>query len=469
MLPSLGQGANAAIEDAVVLAHALTFQSDPDAALRTYEQQRLCRTMALVEGSRSLARVEQATNRAAIAVRNRFIRYASEKQWVERVTKSMIWPGLGDPQRFAPLPRRLSALERWHWTVDHVAPLHIVSRVRISGRIDVTAVRAALDALAHRHPVLRATIRSDGGANPRFIPAPLRPIPLRLVEKGSWLNEIDHELRNRFDLDGPLLRATLITVDTGVRDLVLTSTYSIADCVTVISFTRQVLEFAADASTGWVPERSMTSGAEKLVPEAFRGVRGKGRALARLASDAVRDRRRVPVRLAPEAWVPPRERFSRLAHRSISGAEYDEFTAIGTLAAPTPVLMFCMAFGLSMDYEVFLLSRIVEEYRAHGDTNAAVMYGLQRVGPIVTAAALIMSIVCIAMATSQVSFMKMTGVGLTLAILVDATLIRAVLMPAAMRLLGSANWWAPAPFRALRSRTASLHETNVPAKIPSDV
>ncbi|HME74165.1 MAG TPA: MMPL family transporter [Mycobacterium sp.] len=146
-----------------------------------------------------------------------------------------------------------------------------------------------------------------------------------------------------------------------------------------------------------------------------------------------------------------------------------EFTAIGTLAAPTPVLMFCMAFGLSMDYEVFLLSRIVEEYRAHGDTNAAVMYGLQRVGPIVTAAALIMSIVCIAMATSQVSFMKMTGVGLTLAILVDATLIRAVLMPAAMRLLGSANWWAPAPFRALRSRTASLHETNVPAKIPSDV
>ncbi|HME74164.1 MAG TPA: hypothetical protein VKI00_00445 [Mycobacterium sp.] len=141
------------------------------------------------------------------------------------------------------------------------------------------------------------------------------------------MNEIDHELRNRFDLDGPLLRATLITVDTGVRDLVLTSTYSIADCVTVISFTRQVLEFAADASTGWVPERSMTSGAEKLVPEAFRGVRGKGRALARLASDAVRDRRRVPVRLAPEAWVPPRERFSRLAHRSISGAEYDALQA----------------------------------------------------------------------------------------------------------------------------------------------
>ena len=134
-----------------------------------------------------------------------------------------------------------------------------------------------------------------------------------------------------------------------------------------------------------------------------------------------------------------------------------DFTAIGTLAAPSPVVMFCLAFGLSMDYEVFLLARIVEEYRTHGDTNAAVMYGLQRVGPIITATALIMSTVCIAMATSQVSFMKMTGVGLALAILVDATLIRAVLMPAAMRLLGNANWWAPAPLRALSDESAFSH------------
>jgi RND superfamily putative drug exporter len=120
-----------------------------------------------------------------------------------------------------------------------------------------------------------------------------------------------------------------------------------------------------------------------------------------------------------------------------------DFTVTGTLATPTPILIIFMAFGLSMDYEVFLLSRITEEYRAHGDTNLAVMSGLQRVGPIVTAAALIMSIVFIAMATSQVSFMKSLGLGLTLAILFDATLIRAVLMPAAMRLMGRANWWAP--------------------------
>ncbi|WP_428341839.1 MMPL family transporter [Mycobacterium sp.] len=120
-----------------------------------------------------------------------------------------------------------------------------------------------------------------------------------------------------------------------------------------------------------------------------------------------------------------------------------DFTVTGTLPTPTPILIICLTFGLSMDYEVFLLSRITEEYRAHGDTNLAVMSGLQRVGPIVTAAALMMSIVFIAMATSQVSFIKSLGLGLTLAILFDATLIRAVLMPAAMRLMGRANWWAP--------------------------
>jgi putative drug exporter of the RND superfamily len=120
-----------------------------------------------------------------------------------------------------------------------------------------------------------------------------------------------------------------------------------------------------------------------------------------------------------------------------------DFTVTGTLPTPTPILIICLAFGLSMDYEVFLLSRITEEYRAHGDTNLAVTSGLQRVGPIVTAAALIMSIMFMAMATSQVSFIKSLGFGLTLAVLFDATLIRAILMPAAMKLMGRANWWAP--------------------------
>lgn len=128
------------------------------------------------------------------------------------------------------------------------------------------------------------------------------------------------------------------------------------------------------------------------------------------------------------------------------------FAVTGILPTTMPILIVCLAFGLSMDYEVFLLSRITEEYRAHGDTNLAVMSGLQRVGPVVTAAALIMSVVFIAVAISEVSFIKLLGVGLALAILFDATFIRVVLMPAAMSLMGRANWWAP----SWRRRPADL-------------
>jgi RND superfamily putative drug exporter len=117
-----------------------------------------------------------------------------------------------------------------------------------------------------------------------------------------------------------------------------------------------------------------------------------------------------------------------------------------------PVLLFCIAFGLSMDYEVFLLSRIKEEYDRTGDTVAAVAVGLERTGRIVTTAAALLAIVFIAFATSEVSFLKLFGIGTALAILVDATLIRALLVPAFMRLAGRANWWAPAPLRRLHAR-----------------
>ena len=128
------------------------------------------------------------------------------------------------------------------------------------------------------------------------------------------------------------------------------------------------------------------------------------------------------------------------------------FTATGTIDTSMPVLMFCIAFGLSMDYEVFLLSRIKEEHDRTGDTVASVAAGLERTGPIVTTAAALLAIVFIAFATSEVSFLKLFGIGTALAILVDATLIRALLVPAFMRLAGQANWWAPAPLRRLHRR-----------------
>ncbi len=114
--------------------------------------------------------------------------------------------------------------------------------------------------------------------------------------------------------------------------------------------------------------------------------------------------------------------------------------------------MFCIAFGLSMDYEVFLLSRIKEEHDRTGDNERAVAVGLERTGRIVTAAAALLAIVFMAMATSGVSFIKLFGVGLTMAVLMDATLIRATLVPAFMRLAGEANWWAPAPMRRVYER-----------------
>lgn len=130
-------------------------------------------------------------------------------------------------------------------------------------------------------------------------------------------------------------------------------------------------------------------------------------------------------------------------------------TPTGTLVATIPVLLFCIAFGLSMDYEVFLLARIREFWVASpgtvADQDRSVILGLAYTGRVVTAAALIMAISFAGLIAAQVSFMRMFGVGLVLAVLVDATLVRMVLLPAFMHLLGRWNWWSPAPLRRFAS------------------
>ena len=129
-------------------------------------------------------------------------------------------------------------------------------------------------------------------------------------------------------------------------------------------------------------------------------------------------------------------------------------TPTGTLVANMPVLLFCIAFGLSMDYEVFLVSRIREFWlarsrsagNAHAPTTTrASRSGVARTGRVITAAALVMSISFAALIAAHVSFMRMFGLGLTLAVLVDATLVRMVMVPAFMHVLGRWNWWAPEP------------------------
>jgi len=131
-------------------------------------------------------------------------------------------------------------------------------------------------------------------------------------------------------------------------------------------------------------------------------------------------------------------------------------TPTGTLVANIPVLLFCIAFGLSMDYEVFLISRIREFWlaspRTAADNDESVALGVARTGRVITAAALTMSISFAALMAAHVSFMRMFGLGLTLAVLADATLVRPVLVPAFMHVMGKWNWWAPKPLLWLHER-----------------
>ena len=140
-------------------------------------------------------------------------------------------------------------------------------------------------------------------------------------------------------------------------------------------------------------------------------------------------------------------------------------TTLGHINAAFPPLVFCIAFGLSMDYEVFVLSRIREEWTKSGGTTAdnerAVARGLARTGRIVTAAATLMAIVFLAICASQVSSMRMLGVALTITVLVDAFLIRIILVPAAMRLMGRANWWAPAPLARWHARWGLTEDADI--------
>jgi uncharacterized membrane protein YdfJ with MMPL/SSD domain len=133
-------------------------------------------------------------------------------------------------------------------------------------------------------------------------------------------------------------------------------------------------------------------------------------------------------------------------------------TSTGTLVANMPMLLFCIAFGLSMDYEVFVVSRIREFWlasrRTPADSDESVALGVARTGRVVTAAALVMSISFAALIAAHVSFMRMFAVGLTLAVVADATLVRMVLVPALMHLLVRWNWWAPKPLARLQERFA---------------
>ncbi len=142
------------------------------------------------------------------------------------------------------------------------------------------------------------------------------------------------------------------------------------------------------------------------------------------------------------------------------------FTATGILDISSPILMFCIAFGLSMDFEVFMLSRIKEEYDKTGDNEHSVAVGLERTGRIVTAAAVLISVTFLLFGTSQIRFIKLFGIGMALAVLMDAFVIRGTLVPAFMRLAGNANWWLPSFLKPVYERL-QISEVEEPEPVAS--
>ncbi|MFJ6490521.1 MMPL family transporter [Streptomyces californicus] len=143
------------------------------------------------------------------------------------------------------------------------------------------------------------------------------------------------------------------------------------------------------------------------------------------------------------------------------------FTSTGDIETTLPVLMFCVAFGLSMDYGVFLISRMKEEYDRTGDHEHSVTFGLRHTGGLITAAAVILAVVMVAIGTSRVTSTKMLGLGIALAVLMDAMVVRGLLVPAVMKLMGRSTWWAPAPLRAFHRRFGLSEGESAPAAVAS--
>ncbi|TLF80884.1 FAD-dependent monooxygenase [Nocardia cyriacigeorgica] len=360
MLPSLGQGANSAIEDAVVLAHTLANSLDPVAGLRRYEQLRADRTAMFVNGSAQLAKVEQTDNDKAVAVRDAYFRRAPEAFFLNNLAKPMGFPELGGPS--VDLPRALSPMERWHWIADQLAPLHILSRVRVHGTVTAEQIRKGLDEVQRRHPLLRVAIAANpDGTEPEFVPTD-RPLPLRVVESAdpdAWLSETDEvELREPFDWQqGPLGRAVLITDPAGQSaDLVVTLHYSIADGESAMTVAKQILQVAA-GEAGELPVSPVRPGPESLFPAKYRGGSGTRKMIGAQLRDQLAMLRK-PRRLEPITLVPSAQRRSRVVHRKLDGDRLDA------------LLAGCESRGVSLQ-SVLSAALLVGAAREAGTTGAA--------------------------------------------------------------------------------------------------
>jgi RND superfamily putative drug exporter len=144
------------------------------------------------------------------------------------------------------------------------------------------------------------------------------------------------------------------------------------------------------------------------------------------------------------------------------------YTSTGSLEQTNMIILFIIAFGLSTDYGVFLLARIKEAHDAGASDRVAVASGLERSGRVVSAAALLFCAAVGSLAASSVASLKEFGIGAALAVIIDATIVRALLVPALMSLLGRANWWAPRPLRLLVGRSWAHPADAVLARVAAE-
>ncbi|MFY1634922.1 phthiocerol/phthiodiolone dimycocerosyl transferase family protein [Solwaraspora sp. WMMB335] len=249
--------------------------------------------------------------------------------------------------------RALSPLERWYWIADQVSPLNVIARVQVRGPLPPTLLRAALDWLRRRHPLLRVAIATaPDGRSPRFVPTD-RPIPLHQVthDEAGWVRRInEHELVDRIDWRrGPLCRTVVLTrastggvPDDEVHDLLLTMPHCVADGTTVLSLLRQWIDLAeqvrrgagaTDGADGAEPDEPgepgepALPGCEAMFPRRYRGLVGTLRLRWLLARDLYRVRRYRPARVVPSRFVPFTERRTRLLARTLTPEQVETLVA----------------------------------------------------------------------------------------------------------------------------------------------
>lgn len=233
--------------------------------------------------------------------------------------------------------RPLSPLERWYWICDQISALNVISRAEVRGRVSFEALRAGLDALQRRHPLLRVAIETDAdGANPRYVPRNATPIPLHqaATPEGGWERRLnDRELNESVDWrTGPLARAIVLSngpagQDTTRHDLVLVLPHCIADGTTVLTLMRQWIELAAELDSGSgmadLTSEPVRPAPENMFPARHRGAVGAAKVAAQLVRDNGAAALRRPRRLQATTSVPFEQRRTRLLHRELSGDELD--------------------------------------------------------------------------------------------------------------------------------------------------